>query len=388
MNRRKAFRSLAGFLAASPLARGQKDIPDTRERFPALDELVNVFEFEPLCKSRIPKQSYDNIAGGVDNEWSLRHNREAFDHISFRPRVLVNTSRMDLSTTLFGTKLAFPVLIAPTAGHQQVHPQGELATARAAAAVNTIMCVSNNSSYPLEKVAEATNAPKWWQLYPAEDDTATRGLVSRAVSSGYKAIVVTVDVPYLGHRERPLRGTPRVTAVRESSRGKPADDFPPHPYGLQARPASTWDWSYLAKVKDWAKTPVLVKGILTGEDAELAVRHGADGVVVSNHGGRLLDYAPATIDVLPEVVQAAGKRIPVIVDSGFRRGTDILKALAIGASAIQVGRPVLWGLGAYGQPGVERVLHMLETELALAMGLCGKAAIGAIDKSLIRMERY
>ncbi|MCC6392236.1 MAG: alpha-hydroxy-acid oxidizing protein [Bryobacterales bacterium] len=388
MNRRDAFRNLAAFFAASPLTRGQQDIPDTRERYPALDELVNVFEFEPLCKSRIPKPSYDNIAGGVDNEWSLRHNREAFDRISFRPRVLVNTSRMDLSTTLFGTNLAFPVLIAPTAGHQQAHPQGELATARAAAAAKTVMCVSNNSSYSLEKVAEATNAAKWWQLYPAEDDEATRGLVNRAVSSGYKVIVVTVDVPYLGHRERPLRDAPRAPAVRgEGSRSKRAEEAPAHPYGLQARPSSTWDWTYLARVKDWAKTPVLVKGILTGEDAELAVTHGADGVVVSNHGGRLLDYAPATIDVLPEVVQAAGKKIPVIVDSGFRRGTDILKALAIGASAVQIGRPVLWGLGAYGQPGVEKVLQLLETELALAMGLCGKATIGAIDKSLIRMER-
>lgn len=381
---------MAAFFAASPLVRGQQEIPDTRERYPALDELVNVFDFEPLCKSRIPKQNYDYIAGGVDNEWSLRHNRAAFDRISFRPRMLVNTSQMDLSTTLFGAKLAFPVLIAPTAGHQQAHPQGELATARAAAAAKTILCLSSNSSYPFEKVAEATSAPKWWQLYPREDDEATRERVGRAVAAGYKVVVLTVDAPYNSHRERLLRDRPRVGASSgDNPRGARSQrsDAPVHPYGLQAQLVSKWDWTYLSRLKEWAKVPVLVKGILTAEDAALAVKHGADGVVVSNHGGRYLEYAPATIDVLPEVVQAVGKKFPVIVDSGFRRGTDILKALAIGASAVQVGRPVLWGLGAYGQPGVEKVLQLLETELALAMGLCGKPTIGAIDKSLIRMER-
>lgn len=387
-SRRQAFQALASFFAASPLVRAQRDMADTGVRRPAAEEAANVFDFEPICKERIPRQNWDFISGGVDFEYTMRRNREMFDKILLRPRMLVNTGAMDLSTTLFGTKIGMPVLIAPTAGHQLAHPDGELATAKAAAANKTIICLSTNSSYPMEKVAEATNAVKWWQLYMRDDMDSSRERVEKAVASGYKAIVFTVDAPYNSHRERLLRNRVRPQipsgAAGNAPRRRRAEQEP-HPYRLEPVLVNKLDWTFLATLKQWAKVPVLVKGILTPEDAQLAVKHGADGIVVSNHGGRYLDYAPSTIEVLPEIVQAAGGKFPIIIDSGFRRGTDILKALAIGANAVMIGRPVLWGLGAYGQAGAEKVLQLLETELALAMGLSGKPTIKSIDKSLVRI---
>ena len=399
LQRRHALGALAGFFAGSPLVRGQQDLADSRERLPALDDLVNVFDFEPVCKARVLKSSYDFVAGGVDNEWSLRHNREAFDKIVFRPRMLVNTSGLDLSTTLFGTKIDFPILIAPTAGHGQLTPDGELATARAAASMQTIMVLSTNSSQPYEKVAAASTFPKWFQLYAGPDMEGTWERVERATASGFKAIALTVDGPYNSHRERMLRNRIR-TAVppgvnspqtarparrqREEEEGEKKPVSRAQYYGLSTTLIQQLDWSFYDELKKRAGMPVLIKGILTAEDTALAVKHGADGVIVSNHGARYLEYAPATIEVLAECVDAAGN-MPVLVDSGFRRGTDILKALAIGAKAVLVGRPPLWGLGAYGEPGAKRVLDLLRSELAIAMGLCGKVNLAALDRKLLRM---
>ena len=399
LQRRHALGALAGFFAGSPLVRGQQDLADSRERLPALDDLVNVFDFEPVCKARVLKSSYDFVAGGVDNEWSLRHKREAFDKIVFRPRMLVNTSSLDLSTTLFGTKIDFPILIAPTAGHGQLTPDGELATARAAASMQTIMVLSTNSSQPYEKVAAASTFPKWFQLYAGPDMEGTWERVERAKASGFKAIALTVDGPYNSHRERMLRNRIR-TAVppgvnspqtarparrqREEEEGEKKPVSRAQYYGLSTTLIQQLDWSFYDELKKRAGMPVLIKGILTAEDTALAVKHGADGVIVSNHGARYLEYAPATIEVLAECVDAAGS-MPVLVDSGFRRGTDILKALAIGAKAVLVGRPPLWGLGAYGEPGAKRVLDLLRSELAMAMGLCGKVNLAALDRKLLRM---
>jgi isopentenyl diphosphate isomerase/L-lactate dehydrogenase-like FMN-dependent dehydrogenase len=349
---------------------------------------VNVHEFEPLCRARIPKPAYDFIALGVDNEWTLRRNRQAFDKIAFRPRMLVDTSKMDLSTTLFGEKISMPILVAPTAGHGQVHPEGELATARAAAACETIMVLSTNSSFPLEKVAAAAEFPKWFQLYAGPDIESTRDRVQRAGAAGFKTIVLTVDGPYNSHRERLLHNrVPGLPGnVRRARRDPDAPEAQPHRYRLSPQLTHQLSWSFLKELKSWTKLPVLVKGILTAEDAKLAIQHGAEGIVVSNHGGRYLEYAPATIEVLPEIMDVVKDRIPVIIDSGFRRGTDILKALAMGAKAVLVGRPPLWGLGAYGEAGVTKVLQLLQTELALAMGLCGKPNLDSLDRSVLRME--
>jgi isopentenyl diphosphate isomerase/L-lactate dehydrogenase-like FMN-dependent dehydrogenase len=392
--RRKALHSLAGFLAASPLLQAQRELAYLPERVPTLNDIVNVFEMEPVCKLRLPKQNYDFIAGGVDHEWTMKRNREGFERITIHPRMLVNTTKLDLSITLFGQKLGMPILVAPTAGHQLAHPDGEIATAKAAAATNTILCLSSVASLPFEKVAQATEAVKWWQLYPREDDEATELRVKSAVAAGYKAVILTVDAPYNSHRERLLRNreegqVPGQGAAAASSAPRRRRGSAPeagHPYRLQPALVSTWDWTYVKKLKDWAQVPVLVKGILTAEDAGLAREHGADGIVISNHGGRYLDYAPSTIEVLPEIVKEVGGRMPVLIDSGFRRGTDILKALALGANAVLVGRPPLWGLGAFGQPGVEKVLQLLETELALAMGLAGQTTIAGLNSKLVRVH--
>jgi len=393
-SRRKALRQFAGFLAASPLLQAQRDLPYVAEHQPSLDDVVNVFDFEPLCRARILRQNYDYIAGGVDSEWTLRRNREAFERILFRPRMLVNTSGLDLSTTLFGTKIGMPILTAPTAGHQLAHPDGEFATAKAAAANQTILCLSSNSSLPFEKVASSTNAVKWWQLYAREDEHATRERVERVADAGYKVIVFTVDGPYNPRRERLLRSRIRgavppgsTGASVSNSRRRVDPDQKPTPYRLESTLVSSLDWTFVEKLKTWAKAPVLIKGILTAEDAALAVKYGADGIVVSNHGGRYLEYAPSTIEMLPEIAAAVAGRFPILIDSGFRRGTDILKALALGASAVMIGRPILWGLGAFGQPGAEKVLQLLETELALAMGLCGKPNLKSLDKSLLKFDR-
>jgi 4-hydroxymandelate oxidase len=287
-----------------------------------------------------------------------------------------------------------PILIAPTAGHQMAHPDGELATVRAAAQMKTIMAVSTNASYPIDKICaaakEAGGEPPWFQLYPGPDLDGTWERVDKALESGCKVIAVTVDAGYSSHRERLLRdrlanqAPPGVPSPQTAQRRR-APAGPPLPYRLQATLIARLDWKFFDDLKKFAKVPVLIKGLLVPEDAKLAVEHGADGIIVSNHGGRYLEYAPATIDVLPEMVDAVGGKIPVLVDSGFRRGTDILKALAFGAKAVLVGRPPLWGLGAFGQAGVARVLELLQAELALAMGLAGRPNLQSVDRTLVKV---
>ena len=389
MNRRHALRNLGAFLAGSPLLRSQQDLPYTPERLPPIDELVNVFEFEPLMKHKVPKVVYDYVAGGVDYEVTLRRNRDAFDRITFRPRFLRNVTKMDLSLELYGRKLGMPILIAPTAGHNAVHPEGELASARGAQEVKSVLVVSTNTSQPIEKITEAAGEPQWFQLYPGPDMEGTRERVDRALGAGCKVIMLTVDAAYNSHRERLLRDR-NVAQVppgvgSPQSRRRRAAEQPPLPYKLQATFMAYLDWNFVDTLMEWAKVPVLIKGILTPEDAELSVKRGVAGIVVSNHGGRYLDGAPSTIEVLPEIIDAVGGKIPVLVDSGFRRGTDILKALAIGAKAVLVGRPPLWGLGAFGQQGIARVMELLQTELALAMGLAGRTALAEIDRSVIKI---
>ncbi len=388
MTRRDAARHLSLFLAGSPLLRAQ-EAPWIPNRLPAMDELNNVMEFEPVARGRMLKTAYDYIVGGADDEWTLRRNRAGFQKIIFRPRMLVDVSKLDLSLDLFGTRVEMPILVAPTAGHQQAHPDGELATIRAAGSVKTIMAVSSNSSYPIDKIAGAATGPFWFQLYAGPDKASTRDHVERAQGLGAKAILWTVDGAYGPHRERMLRdrlltaGPPAGGATpRPGSRRAAA----PPPYRAEATFQAQLSWPFLEELKSYTKVPLLVKGILTPEDAKLCVQHGASGVVVSNHGGRYLDGAPSTIEVLPDIVDAVEGKIPVLIDGGFRRGTDVLKALAIGAKAALIGRPPLWGLGAFGQPGVSRVLELLQTELALAMGLAGKPNLASIDRSLIRFE--
>lgn len=382
LGRRQALRCFAGFVAGSPLVRAQKERLD--ERMPSIEEMLNVFDFEAIAKVRMTAAAWAFVSAGSDDEWTLRRNRTGFEKYLLRPRMLVDVSNLDLSCDIYGQKVAMPILVAPTGTHGQAHADGEIATVKAAGAAKTIMAVSTNSSFPLEKIAGAATGPIWFQLYPGPDLEGTKERVARAVGSGYRAIVVTVDTPYYPNRERAIRagseGGSRANPTRLRGAKKTT------PYGVERRFTAELTWSFLKDLKSWVKVPVLVKGLMTPEDAELAVDHGADGVVVSNHGGRYLNTVPSTIEVLPSIVAAARNRIPVFIDGGFRRGTDVLKALALGAKAVLVGRPPLWGLGAFGQPGVERVLQLLESELALAMGLAGRPNLAAIDKTLVQSD--
>lgn len=248
------------------------------------------------------------------------------------------------------------------------------------------MVVSSSSSYPIEKIREAATGPLWFQLYTSADVAGTRERVLKALDAGCEAICFTVDAPYAAPRERDVRNRLQRAGTQPTARQRRGEPAPPRPYGLEPRLSAFLNWSFVDELRGWTKTPLLIKGILTPEDAVLAAEHGADGVVVSNHGGRYLDGDPATIDVLPGIVDAVGGKIPVLVDSGFRRGTDILKALALGAKAVLVGRAPLWGLGAFGEPGARRVIEILQKELAWAMALAGRPNIASIDRSLIRIE--
>lgn len=380
MNRRCALASLGGWLAASPLRlRGQ-------ERMLPLQDMINVFDFDAACKKTVSKAAYDYISGGSDDEWTLQRNRSAFSKITFRPRMLVDVSKLDLALDLFGVRIEMPILVAPTGSHQRIHPEGELATARGAGAAKTFMAVSTSSSYPLDQIAKAATGPLLFQLYAGPDEAGTRDKVLRAQDAGAKAILFTVDAPYFPNRERDTRNRlirPEIERERSLRRRNAPEQAR---YGLPPRFTAQLTWHFLEKLNSWSQVPVLVKGIMTAADARRAIEHGAAGVVVSNHGGRYLDGNRATIEALPEVVDAIGSRALVLMDGGIRRGTDVLKALALGAKAVLVGRPPLWGLGAFGQAGVTRVLELLQTELALAMGLCGCPNLTSIDRSLVAIE--
>ena len=386
MTRRDAIHNLTLFLAGSPLLAQQSG--DPQQEKPSLEEMINVFDFEPLCKANTTKAAYDYVRGGGWDEWTLRRNREAFGKVTLRPRYLRKVAELDLSITLFGKKLSMPIFVAPTGTHSVVHPDGEPVTARGAGAADAVMVVSTSSSYPIDQIAAAATGPLWFQLYAGPDVAGTRERVDRALAAGCQAVCFTVDAPYIAPRERDFRNrlsrptNQRPANPRRRRRGKTTSS-----YGLEPRLLAYLNWDFFDQLRGWVETPLLVKGILTPEDAKLAVEHGADGVIVSNHGGRYLDSVPATIEVLPEIIDQVGGRAPVLVDSGFRRGTDILKALAIGAKAVLVGRPPLWGLGAFGDVGVQRVLEILRKELAWAMGLAGRPNIASIDSSLVRIEK-
>jgi isopentenyl diphosphate isomerase/L-lactate dehydrogenase-like FMN-dependent dehydrogenase len=383
MTRRDALRGLTLFLAQSPLWTAQQ--ANDSSALPTIEEMINVFDFDPVCKANTSKAAYEYVSGGGWDEWTLSRNREAFQKITFRPRFLREVDRLDLSITLFGKQLPSPIFVAPTGTHGVVHAEGELATARAAGAANTLMVISSSSSYPIEKIAAAATGPLCVQLYAAGDVASTRERVERAIAAGCQAVCFTVDAPYAAPRERDFRNRlERPDSQRPARRARGAP--PPNPYGLDPRLAASLNWSFVDQLRSWVKEPVLIKGILTPEDALLAAEHGADGVVVSNHGGRYLDGDPSTIEVLSEIVDALNGKIPVLIDSGFRRGTDVLKALAIGAKAVLVGRAPLWGLGAFGESGARRVLEILQRELAWAMALAGRANIASIDRSLIRID--
>jgi isopentenyl diphosphate isomerase/L-lactate dehydrogenase-like FMN-dependent dehydrogenase len=335
-----------------------------------LQPFVTVDDYEPVARERLPPDVYDFYAGGAGDEWTLAENLRAFDRWSLRPRILRAAGNPDPSTSILGTSVSFPVLVAPCAYRSMAQPDGERATARAAAAAGTIMAVSSTSADILEEVAAASDAPKWWQLYVFEDRALTDDMLARVVQARYAAVCLTVDLPVFGLRHRDTRHGFVPPSGTPSSRA---------PYD------SRLSWDDIAWVRE--RIPgisLVVKGVLTAEDAELAVAAGVGGIVVSNHGGRQLDFSPAGLTALPEVVDAVAGRIPVLVDGGIRRGTDVMKALALGADAVLVGRPLIWGLAVDGEAGVVDVLRILRLEFENAMALCGCRTVAEITSALVR----
>lgn len=359
-------------------------------------EPVNVADYEALARARMEPDAFDYFAGGAGDELTLEANRDGFRRLSFVPRVLVDVSRVDTSTTLLGLTLPLPVALAPTAYHRLAHAQGEVATARGAGAAGALMVASTMATRTLEDIAAAASAPLWFQLYVHNDRGTTEQLVRRAEAAGYRALVLTVDTPVLGIRERDARSGFKLPAGMPPANFHPGDPAlaapaPPGSASLRTQSLAHLDasltWDVLEYLRGLTRMPIVLKGIMDPADARRAVETGAAGLVVSNHGGRQLDGTIATIAMLPEVVDAVGGAIPVLMDGGVRRGTDVLKALALGAAAVLIGRPYLWGLAADGEAGVTRVIERLRDELANAMAIAGRPTIASVDRSLVRFGR-
>lgn len=360
-----------------------------------MHQFTNLVELEEEARKHIDPASFDYIAGGAADEISLRRNRDDWDRITLRPRVLVDVSKVDCATTVLGTPVSMPVLLAPAAGHKLCCSEGEAATARAAASADTLMILSTVSTTSMEDVAAAApGAPRWFQLYVYQDREVTRMLVQRATAAGYSGICLTVDVPFIGHRERDIRNNYVFPFPLANFTGMSLEKLPTgvieDTSNLGKYISSKWDPSLRWKDVDWlasiSSLPVILKGILVSEDARLAVEHGAAAVVVSNHGGRQLDTVASGVAALPEVVEEIAGRIEVLVDGGVRRGTDVLKALAMGARAVLIGRPYMYGLALGGEEGALRVLELLRREIRNAMALSGRPTIANIDASLVKRK--
>jgi len=353
-------------------------------------DLVSVFDYEAAAREKLPKIAFDYYSSGANDEITLRENHAAFERIRLKPRVLKDISKRDIKITLFGETISMPILVAPTAFHRMAHPEGEVAVARAAGKGGTIMILSTLANSSIEEVMAEAVGPVWFQLYVYKDKQATKSLIQRAEAAGCKAIALTVDAQIWGRRERDIKNRfrlPEGLSIKNLSSG--SDQFPDGESGSGLASYVSWQFDPALSWKDveWlcanTKLPVLLKGVLHPEDARLAVDHGAAGVIVSNHGARQLDTVPATIDALTDIGEAVEDRIEVLMDGGIRRGTDVLKAIALGAKAVGVGRPVIWGLAQDGEDGVKRILDILRKDFELAMRLCGCTSVKEISKDLI-----
>ena len=400
------------FLAASPLAayaRGaipQTLLPGSRESDPRMwapydpthlikdpKEAINVFDFEPVCRQKVPPAHFGYMASGIDDEVTLRANREDFLKFQLRPRRLVVVSKIDMSVNLLGTTYPTPIVIAPVGGQKSFHAEGEIATARAAKAGNHLMILSTATTSGVEEVTKERGAPIWYQLYATNKWEVAKGMVTRAEKAGCPVVAVTVDRSGGRNQETLFRLQRTDTreckachdrsslqaSLRRRSMYEGLDVS-----GLTNTQASAMNWDFLKRLRDTTKMKIVLKGILAHEDATLAVENGMDGIIVSNHGARSEDSGRSTIDALPEILAAVKGRMPVLVDSGFRRGTDICKALALGANAVCVGRPYIWGLGAFGQPGIERVLELLRIELRAIMQQVGAPTVKSLTPAMVR----
>jgi 4-hydroxymandelate oxidase len=407
--RRAAMARLAGFMAASPIAAAQAQ-PDPRplsqvRRAMSLAEMQTAFDFEPVFFGNVPVKTYDYTAHGDGSEFTLRRNRQAFDWVDIlSARTAVPASQIDLSSELLGVKLKFPIIVGPSTGQGQLHPDGEIGMFKGAtAASNTLMIIASGSTIPVAKVV--TSAPGgtlWEQFYPTEDLAITQRAIGNYESLGLTNIMVTIDQQasfyerdemdrHFGGRVGAVAGgggggnaaaANAATAAAAAAAGGPAVTGSVR-YRVSGR-RLWYSWPYIDSLRKMVKGKLLIKGILDPEDARLAIEHGADAITVSNHGGRSMDYGPSTLEVLPEIVAAVNGRIPVLFDSGIRRGADIFKALALGANGVQIGRTARWGLGAFGTAGAQRVIEILQAELVQAAAAAGCSKLSDINKTTIK----
>ncbi len=335
------------------------------------DSPVNLYDYERLAKDRLSHSQYDFIAGGATDEITLRRTRHILDSIMLRPLVMTDVSRIDTATTALGSRISLPVMLAPSGAHGRAHPDAELATVRAAAAAGTLTALSSGSSYTLEEVAQAASGPIWFQQYFYQDRGLTLEMARRAEEAGYSAICLTLDVKANSKRERNIRNGYRSL---QSANHRWASSLP-------RDTAATFE--YLEWVASRVPLPLALKGIMTGEEAGQAARSGAKAVIVSNHGARQLDTTFSTIEVLPEVVDAVEGRAEVYMDGGIRRGADVVKAIALGARAVFIGRPLFWGLAVNGRDGLLNVLDILREELEMTMALCGRPTLDSLDRGML-----
>lgn len=352
---------------------------------------ISLLDFETAAREIVPPVIWDYIEGGAGDESTIAENREAFRKLKLRPRVLVDVGVRDLHTAVLGQPIALPVLIGPTSHQRMVHPDAEFATARAAAAMGTIAVFGTGTHYSIDEIAAVTDGPLWFQLYGVTSRDVTARLIERAEAAGYTALVLTVDASYRTRRERDIRNRfrlpPNVELRTLIGVGLQDHLLEPGGAGMDAFIATltplAMTWDDIAWLRTITRMPLVLKGVMTGEDTVLAVEHGVDAVIVSNHGGRQLDGELASIDALPDVVDSAAGRLEVLLDSGIRRGTDVLKALALGAKAVMIGRPYLWGLAVGGEAGVVQVLDLLRDEIDCAMAQLGRPTIASIDHSMV-----
>ena len=353
---------------------------------------LNVFAFEEAARRKVSTAHWAYMASGVDDDATLRANREIFTRVQLRPRRLHDATLVDTKVQLFGTTYNSPIFLCPTGGERSFFADGELAVARAARARGTLQCLSTMTSTPIEDVNAALGRPVWYQLYAPSKWEACEQLLRRVEAAGSSVVLLTVDNTTGRNSETYLRTRPND--LTQCASCHPGPGQPPGPVGERAMfkgidmtgvraPNPAMDWAFVDRLRKFWRGKLVIKGIDTHEDARMAIEHGFDGILVSNHGGRATETLRSTLEALPEVVSEAGTRVPVFVDGGFRRGTDVFKALALGAAAVGVGRPFLWGLGAFGQAGVDRVIEILQGELRLVMGNCGTRTVSDINRSYV-----
>jgi 4-hydroxymandelate oxidase len=405
-------RQFLKFLSASPLLAGSSalagegpaagvKLPDpimwaplrTDVLIKSPKDAINVFDFEPVARVNIPPAHFGYMASGIDDEVTLRANRADFLKLQLRPRRLVDVSKVDMSVDLLGTKHPTPIIIAPVGGQQSFHPDGEVAVAKAARAGNHLQILSTSTNIGVEEVTAARGAPVWYQLYATNKWDVAKAMVQRAENAGCPVIAVTVDRSGGRNQETLFRLVPSDTRDCNAchERGSLATNLKRRAMykdldisGLTHTQSSAMTWDFLKRLRDTTKMKIVIKGILAHEDALLAADAGIDAIIVSNHGARSEDSGRSTIDALPEIAEAVRGRMPILVDSGFRRGTDMVKALCMGASAVCIGRPYVWGLGAFGQAGVERVLELMRVELYAAMQQVGAPSIKHLVPGMVR----